>query len=139
LSLLIDNSSQYSNIQWSIPIADLIRDDFVLENDYATTHTTIEDALSHRSGLPRHDFSYGGLRDGKKATIKDTVRDLRYLKLTAEPRTTFQYCNLMFVVASHVVESLTGVWLGDFLKEQIWEPLGMKSTVSSTLLVLCHH
>jgi len=53
------------------------------------------------------------------------------LKLTAEPRTTFQYCNLMFVVASHVVETLTGMWLGDFLKERIWEPLGMKSTVSS--------
>lgn len=73
------------------------------------------------------------MRDGKKATVKDTVRDLRYLQLTAEPRTTFQYCNLMFVVASHVVERLTGVWLGDFLKERIWEPLGMKSTVSIEL------
>lgn len=132
LSLLIDNSSSYQGIQWSMPISDLIRDDFVLENDYATTHITIEDALSHRSGLPRHDFSYGGFRDGKKATIKDTVRDLRYLSLTAEPRTRFQYCNLMFVAASHVVESLTGVWLGDFLRERIWKPLDMKSTVRQT-------
>ena len=126
LSLLIDNSSSYSDIQWSTPISELIRDDFVLENEYATTHTTIEDALSHRSGLPRHDMSYGGT----KATVKSTVRDLRYLALTAEPRTKFQYCNLMFVVASHVVETLTGAWLGDFLKERVWEPLGMKSTVS---------
>jgi CubicO group peptidase (beta-lactamase class C family) len=130
--LLIDNSSEYSNIQWSTPISELIRDDFVLENDYATTHTTIEDALSHRSGLPRHDFSYG-----KKTTVKDTIRDLRYLPLTAEPRTTFQYCNIMFLVASHVVESLTGVWLGDFLKERIWEPLGMKSTVSHKFCFSC--
>jgi CubicO group peptidase (beta-lactamase class C family) len=68
-----------------------------------------------------------------KASVKDTVRDLRYLALTAEPRTKFQYCNLMFVAASHVVESLTGQWLGEFLRQRIWEPLGMKSTVSFPL------
>ena len=116
-------------IQWSTPLSDLIRDYFVLENEYATAHITIEDALSHRSGLPAHDSSYGGFHDGKKATVKDTVRDLRYLSMTTEPRTRFQYCNLMFVTASHVVESLTAVWLGDFLRERIWEPLDMKSTV----------
>lgn len=37
---------------------------------------------------------------------------------------------MMFVVASHVVETLTGKWLGDFLRERIWEPLGMNGTVS---------
>jgi len=61
------------------------------------------------------------------------VRSLRYLPLTAEPRTKFQYCNIMFVTVSHVVESLTGVWMGDFLSEKIWEPLGMKSTASKSL------
>jgi CubicO group peptidase (beta-lactamase class C family) len=140
LSLLIDNSSSYSSIQWSTPISHLIRDDFVLENEYATTHTTIEDALSHRSGMPRHDFSYGGNYPDEggigmgvhKGTIRDAVRALRWLPLTAEPRVSFQYCNMMFVVVSHVVETLTGAWLGDFLKERIWGPLGMHGTVSSS-------
>jgi CubicO group peptidase (beta-lactamase class C family) len=67
--------------------------------------------------------------NGEKRGVKDGVRSLRNLPLTAGLRTAFQYCNLMFVVASHVVETLTGVWLGDVLKERIWEPLGMKSTV----------
>jgi CubicO group peptidase (beta-lactamase class C family) len=67
--------------------------------------------------------------NGEKRGVKDGVRSLRNLPLTAGLRTTFQYCNLMFVVASHVVETLTGVWLGDVLKERIWEALGMKSTV----------
>lgn len=36
LSLLIDNASDYSNIQWTTPISHLLRDDFVLSDDWAT-------------------------------------------------------------------------------------------------------
>lgn len=36
LSLLIDNSSDYSNIQWETPISHLLRNDFVLSDDWAT-------------------------------------------------------------------------------------------------------
>jgi CubicO group peptidase (beta-lactamase class C family) len=130
MSLFVDDKQNFSHIQWDTPISELIRDDFVLENDYATTHITIEDALSHRSGMPRHDLSYGGHIDGHKFMPKDLVRSLRHLPLTAEPRTHFQYCNIMFVVVSHVIETLSGKWLGDFLKERIWTPLNMHSTVS---------
>jgi len=130
MSLFVDDNQTFSHIEWDTPISDLIRDDFVLENDYATNHITIEDALSHRSGMPRHDLSYGGHIDGRKFTPKDLVRSLRHLPLTAEPRTHFQYCNLMYVVVSHVIETLSGKWLGDFLKERIWAPLNMHSTVS---------
>jgi CubicO group peptidase (beta-lactamase class C family) len=130
MSLFVDDNQNFSHIKWDTLISELIRDDFVLNNDYATTHITIEDALSHRSGMPRHDLSYGGYIDGHKFMPKDLVRSLRHLPLTAEPRTKFQYCNLMFVVVSHVIETLSGTWLGDFLKGRIWTPLNMHSTVS---------
>jgi CubicO group peptidase (beta-lactamase class C family) len=32
---------------------------------------------------------------------------------------------------SHVVETLTGKWLGDVLSERVWKPLGMTGTYSS--------
>jgi CubicO group peptidase (beta-lactamase class C family) len=79
--------------------------------------------------MPCHDLSYGGIYDSHKGMPKDLVRSLRYLPLTAEPRTLFQYCNMMFVVISHVIEPLEGTWLGDFLFKRIWEPLHMKSIV----------
>ena len=135
MSLLVDDNGKYPEVQWRTPVSHLIRDDFVLEDEYATTHITIEDILSHRTGLPRHDFSYGGHSDGHKARVVDVVRSLRYLPLTAEPRTRFQYCNLMFVLASHIIESLTGRWLGDLVHEWIWKPLDMKSTVCHDLLL----
>jgi CubicO group peptidase (beta-lactamase class C family) len=51
--------------------------------------------------------------------------------MTSEPRTTWRYCNLMFMVVSHVLQTLTGQWVGTSLREWIWEPLGMNSTYLS--------
>ena len=104
-----------------------MREDFVLADEYTTVHATLEDALSHRTGLPRHDFSIGGTN----VTVRDVVRNLRQLPLTAEIRTKFQYCNLMYVAVSHYIETWTGMWLGDFLRTRIYEPLGMASTFFS--------
>ncbi|TVY34820.1 Protein flp, partial [Lachnellula subtilissima] len=132
MALLI-SSSDYTGLSWDTPISSLIREDFVLPDLYSTEHVTIEDALSHRTGMPAHDASCGGTDEkGEKRGVRDLVRSLRHLPLTAPLRTRFQYCNMMFVAVSHVVETLTGVWLGDFLKENIWEPLGMKSTYFDT-------
>ncbi|KAF2757736.1 beta-lactamase/transpeptidase-like protein [Pseudovirgaria hyperparasitica] len=119
------NSSDPINLQ--TPISSLIREEFVLPDDYATLHVTLEDALSHRTGMPRHDSSYGGAN----VTLKDIVLGLRHLPMTAEVRTKFQYCNLMFITLSYVVEKLTDMSLGDFLKKNIWKPLRMTSTFFS--------
>ncbi len=124
MSFLVDDNENHPLIQWNTPINQLIRDDFVLQDSYATTHTTIEDALSHRSGLPGHDRALGG----PNATIQSVVRTLRHLPLTAEPRTRYQYCNAMYAVATHVIETATGRKLGDLMREWIWDPLGMEAT-----------
>ena len=51
--------------------------------------------------------------------------------MTAEIRTGFQYCNIMYMTLSHVIETLTGSWLGDTLQERIWKPLDMTRTYFS--------
>ncbi|MCJ1229284.1 hypothetical protein MMC12_005949 [Toensbergia leucococca] len=128
ISLLIDDTANSSDpIKWITPISSLIRDDFVLPDEYATAHVTLEDAASHRTGMPRHDGSYGKRND----TVQSVARSLRHLPMTAEIRTRWQYCNIMFKVLSHVVETVIGMWLGDFLRTRIWEPLSMSSTYFS--------
>jgi len=62
------------------------------------------------------------------STPKDLTRALRHLPLSRDPRTELQYCNLMYVVICHVIETVTHGWLGDFFKNHIWGPLGMNST-----------
>lgn len=112
---------------WQTPLSSLIREDFVLQDEWATSHITLEDALSHRTGMPRHDLSWAGSNN----TIRDTVRKLRHLRMTAEPRTKWQYCNLMYITVTQFIETHTGKWLSNILRERIWEPLGMNNTFFS--------
>ncbi|KAM3524836.1 hypothetical protein NHJ13051_004338 [Beauveria bassiana] len=127
---------------WETPISSIIEEDFVLKDEWATAHITLEDAISHRSGMPGHDFAWTGTSDPSDSnntrktnntskTNRATVRSLRHLPLTAEPRVVFQYCNLMYIALSHVIETVTGSWLGDVLRNVIWQPLGMNSTFLS--------
>lgn len=98
----------------------------MLNNTWSTTHITISDMLSHRSGLPRHDFVWNA-----NISLQEAVRSMRYLPLTAEPRTQWQYCNLMYMAAAHLVERITGLSIHDFLTQRIWKPLNMSETYLS--------
>ncbi|KAJ5779859.1 Beta-lactamase-related protein [Penicillium paradoxum] len=130
MSLAIDNSKNTeSPLRWDTPIASIIRDDFVLGNDYSTIHTTIEDALSHRSGLSTHDACISLARP--QETLREAVRKLRHLPIAYNPRTTFSYNNNMYMAVSHALEEIEGRALGETLKSRIWEPLGMSDTYFS--------
>ncbi|EFX04400.1 serine beta-lactamase-like superfamily protein [Grosmannia clavigera kw1407] len=140
LGLLID-SGQYTAgeetpLAWSTPLSAILRDDFVVaDDDWATAHLTIDDALAHRSGLAGHDLTRSrryGLDGVYPAGVREVTRSLRHLPLTTSPRTEYRYCNLMFLVLSHAVETLAGGrWLGHILHDRLWAPLGMRSTFLS--------
>ncbi|KAK3063024.1 hypothetical protein LTR53_019096, partial [Teratosphaeriaceae sp. CCFEE 6253] len=122
-----DNQSKPASeqITWSTPLSRIIRDDFVLSDPIRTAQVTLEDAVSHRTGLPRHELSYG--YDGVN-TPRELTRNLRNLYLHNELRTTFEYCNTPFVAASHALETLAGKPLAQVLREALWQPLGMDHT-----------
>ncbi|CAG8013669.1 unnamed protein product [Penicillium salamii] len=135
VSLAIDDSKHTETpLNWDTPISSLLRDDFVLHNDYSTMHTTIEDALSHRSGLSTHDACISLAHPQRP--LREAVRNLRHLKMAYSPRTTFSYNNNMYMAISHLLEQLEGRSLGETLKNRIWGPLGMNDTYFSAQEVL---
>ena len=111
-------------VSWTTRLSDLIRDDFVLTDEYATSHITIEDALSHRTGMPRHDISW----INGNPSVREQVRQLRYLPLHNELRTTWEYCNLMFTSISHAVETVLKRPMSAIFGD-IWKSIGMNETV----------
>ncbi|KAJ6787032.1 hypothetical protein PWT90_05671 [Aphanocladium album] len=133
LSHLI-HSGNHSKLDngWATPLSSIIRDDFVLQDEWATAHVTLDDAVSHRSGLGRHDLAMHRVRDGRPVSPGDSVRNLRNLAMTAEPRVRWSYCNFMYITLGHVLQTVTGVWLGEALQIHLWEPLGMTSTFFDT-------
>jgi CubicO group peptidase (beta-lactamase class C family) len=124
------NSKKYPELSkgWDTPISSILHDDFVLQDDWATKHLTLRDAAGHITGMSRHDLSLMRETNGKESTNRDFVRNLRHLPMPTEPRKQFQYCNYMYFVLSHVIETVTGQWLGDCLREHIFQPLGMNAT-----------
>lgn len=61
-------------------------------------------------------------------TPRSVTRNLRNLAITKPIRTDEQYCNMMYTVATHLIEELTGQSFTTFLKDHFWKPLGMEST-----------
>ena len=82
----------------------------------------------HRSGLRNNDIGVRTRGTDGPRDIRDIVRNFRHLPLQWQPRTQFDYNNEGYATLSYVIETITGKWLGDVLKETIWGPLGMSST-----------
>lgn len=126
---MIDNKT-YPSLDrgWQTPISSLIRDDFVVSDEWATAHLTLEDAASHRTGIAANFDAYPNTIGDKRATSRDITRLLRHFPMANEPRTKWEYNNYMYTMFSHLIETLTGDALSDTLNGFLWEPLGMNAT-----------
>ena len=95
---------------------------------------TIRDLLTHTSGLTYHFLEYGpveafyreavGLSQG---SLSEFVARVCQAPLAFQPGTSFRYSVAHDVVA-HLVEIISGLPFDVFLRERLFEPLGMEDT-----------
>lgn len=109
-------------LDWQTPIVQYMPD-FKLYDPFATQEMTAEDLLTHRSGLPRHDYVWYG----SKATREELFQRLAHLRPSRSFRTAFQYQNLMYMTAGILVERLSGMSWEEFVERRIFQPLGMRN------------
>ncbi len=95
---------------------------------------TIRDLLRHTAG-----FSYGVFGDSevdrlyreaalfRAPDLEEFTRRLATLPLQSQPGTRWQY-SVSVDVQGRLIEAISGLSLGEFLQERIFEPLGMKDT-----------
>lgn len=77
----------------------------------------------------RHDLSYLGIGAEHPDTPRTITRKMRSLPMAAPEKQKYMlYNNMMYTVASHLVEVKTGKPFSTFLREKFFEPLGMTST-----------
>ncbi|MCB0668489.1 MAG: serine hydrolase [Saprospiraceae bacterium] len=94
------------------------------KNEYTNDHCTLRDMMSHRSGLPRHDYSWYG----STASRSELLKRIQYLEPSAELREKYQYNNFMFMAQGVVLEKITGKSWEQNLQERILDPLKMQHT-----------
>jgi len=129
LGMLVDEDK----LEWDDRVIDYI-DDLQLYDPYVTREISVRDLLTHRSGLPTFggDHLWIGAPENSREEI---MARLRFLKPTAPFRTRYQYQNLMFMVAGQIIPEITGKSWDDFIRERIFEPLGMNESNSSILVL----
>jgi CubicO group peptidase (beta-lactamase class C family) len=99
----------------------------------------IKDLLSHRSGLPNYLYSFEEKRKlGTPMPSNDSI--LKWFRQASplptpynQPNKAFNYNNTNFILLAGIVEKVSGKPFADFLKTEIFEPLGMKYTFMDTL------
>jgi CubicO group peptidase (beta-lactamase class C family) len=108
-------------LEWEKPLQDYLPG-LRMNDPVVTDRVTITDLLAHRSGLPRHDLIWIGHPDRSRA---DQVRRLRFLPLSRDLRQRFQYCNLGYLVAGHLMEVLSAMPWEEYVQSRLLTPLGM--------------
>ncbi len=103
--------------------------ELVFKNEYTNKHATLRDMMCHRTGLPRHDYSWYG----STATRNELLARVQYQEPSYELRERYQYNNFMFMAQGLVIEKLTGKSWEENIQERIFKPLGMSKTNVSVL------
>lgn len=101
---------------------------FRMAEPYATHDMRIRDLLAHRSGLGPHAGDLLFLPSTHYST-REVVEHLANLPLATGFRETFAYENIMFAVATLIVEHASGERYADFVRAQIFAPLGMSDAL----------
>lgn len=110
-------------VKWDTPVREYLPS-FKMYDDYVTEHMTPRDLVTHRSGLPRHD----ALWYNTSLTRREMFDRLRYLEANRGFRETYQYQNLMFMTAGHLVEHIAGESWEQFIQRKFLDPLEMKTS-----------
>lgn len=88
---------------------------------------TIRHLLTHTSGMIDHlDVVKDEVKGWKNSDVIDVLK--RENRVLFSPGDKFSYSNSGYVVLSMIVEKISGQSFADFLKKNIFDPLGMENT-----------
>ncbi|MBY0463250.1 MAG: beta-lactamase family protein [Alphaproteobacteria bacterium] len=120
LALLVDQGK----LKWNDRVTDYLPD-FKLKDPWVTREFQITDLFCHRSG-----FYPGALEQMAQwgYNRKDIQKGFAYITPATSFRSAYAYINVPYLWIEDLVEVITGQKWGDFIKENILNPLDMKNT-----------
>ena len=123
LAILVDEGK----VKWDEPVRTYLPD-FSLSKPELNGMVTVRDLISHRIGfgLGAGDLLFWPNSDRTRAEIMAAVP---HVPIEDQFRTTYHYCNLMFVVAGEVAAAASGMAWEEFVQTRILDKLGMGETL----------
>jgi CubicO group peptidase (beta-lactamase class C family) len=119
MGILVDRGE----LDWDKPVRYYLPS-FKLYDDYASKHLTVRDLVTHQSGLPRHDLMWHGTSFSRS----ELIDRLQYLEPSQQLHAKYQYQNLMYTTAGYLIGKVTNSSWEEFVKQEIFYPLGMENS-----------
>lgn len=90
---------------------------------------TIHHLLTHTSGIPNVTALpvFDSIK-GNPHTLEQVIALTKNKPLEFEPGSKFNYSNSGYILLTYIIETASGKKYGDYLKETIFDPLGMKNS-----------
>ena len=88
---------------------------------------TVQRVASHTSGLPLHSQHFYDNEPSQPPKMDETIH--RYGNLVTKPGERYQYSNLGYGLLGFVISRASGQSYAEFMREQVFRPLGMDNTL----------
>jgi CubicO group peptidase (beta-lactamase class C family) len=124
IGMLVDEGK----LRWDDPVKKHIPE-FSLPNPFVQENVTIDDLLSHRSGLTEN--AVGGFQDAD-FNIDDLLEELESTPLSTRFRARNNYSQVGMALLGEIVLRVSGMTWGEFVRAKIFEPVGMTASYTST-------
>jgi len=99
---------------------------------------TVDNLLTHTSGIPNFTGTPGfDVYKRQSHSPEESVALVQSKSLDFEPGTKFYYSNTNYILLGEIIEHVSGMPYADFLRQNIFIPVGMTDTgvdVNSTIL-----
>lgn len=106
---------------------------FELADKESSTKITVRNLLNQTTGISTID---GNRFLSSQRGLEETVRGFTIIQPTQPVGTTYQYSNINYSIAGLVVEKISGQSYGDYVSQQIFEPLDMRHSYASRAAAL---
>lgn len=115
---------EHGFVQWEDRLPELLPA-FALNDPLAAQNLTLEQLLSHRTGLPYHALD--PLLEASSSPL-DVLAALPGVRLNCQPGDCFGYQNVVFSYAADAVFASSGHFFPTALQRELLTPLGMNAT-----------
>ncbi len=123
LAMLVDEGK----VKWDDKVIRHLPE-FKVADPYVTKELTIRDLLTHNGGLGNADHLWSWT---PSMSADEIVSKMQYAEPAYSFRDGFVYQNIMYLVAGRVIERISGKSWEAFMKERLFDPLGMKDTFAT--------
>ncbi len=121
MGILVDQGK----VKWDDPVIKYLPE-FQLYDPWVTRELRVRDLFLHNSGVGNADFLWGD----NHLNGDEILEKMRLVKPSYSMRSSFIYQNIFYLAAGKVIEKISGIPWADFIRKNVFQPLGMTNTFS---------